>query len=164
MTDTARVYYAFADSPLGRMLVVETDRGLCGLAFSDSDVELAGWLAVQFPTAMSDEQRTSLVGPVLRMVKGEQVEIPLDVRGTPFQVRVWEALRTIPYGRTWTYEDLARNVGHPGAVRAVAHACATNRIAVAIPCHRVIRKNGGLGGYRWGLERKRRLLDREACS
>ena len=162
--EAGAVRYSFADSPLGRMLLAETERGVCGLAFADTDTELAEWLAIQFPAANLEQGQPLLLEPALRLAAGEPVELPLDVRGTAFQARVWEALKTIPRGKTWTYEELAQNVGQPGAVRAVARACATNRIAVAIPCHRVIRKDGGLGGYRWGLDRKRNLLESEGCS
>lgn len=162
--EAGSVRYTIADSPLGRMLVAATERGLCGLAFADSDEELADYLTRNFPTAQRDDGHTLLVGPVSQLMAGEQVDLPLDIRGTAFQARVWNALRTIPRGRTWTYEQLAEAIGQPNAVRAVARACASNRIAVAIPCHRIVRKDGDLGGYRWGVERKRKLLEQERCS
>ncbi len=105
-----------------------------------------------------------MVATVVGLVEapGQNLDLPLDIRGTAFQQRVWQALRAIPSGRTSTYAEIAQALGHPKAARAVAQACAANPLAVAIPCHRVVRADGGLSGYRWGVERKRKLLDREA--
>ena len=154
------IRYATAASPLGPMLVAESDRGICAVTFGD---DLVGWLKQQFPAATL--QRADLPDAVRALtgaMNGETVDLPLDIRATAFQQKIWQQLRTIPRGRTTTYEELAAAVGQPSAVRAAAQACAGNRIAVAIPCHRVVRKDGSLGGYRWGIDRKRRLLELES--
>ena len=150
---------------LGRALVATSDKGVCFLAFGDDAEALLGDLEARFPKARllraCDE---SLVAEVLRFVEApaEDFDIPLDVQGTPFQRRVWAALRQIPAGATASYSEIAESIGEPRAVRAVAAACAANKVAVAIPCHRVLRRDGSLCGYRWGVERKRALLEREA--
>jgi AraC family transcriptional regulator of adaptative response/methylated-DNA-[protein]-cysteine methyltransferase len=156
------ICYAISDSPIGRMLVAESSRGICAVSFEDGKTDLLAWMRQQFPRA--DLVRCELpnaVAALLRAINGDTVELPLDIRATAFQQKVWRQLKMIPRGRTCTYEELAAAIGQPSAVRAAAHACAANRIAVAVPCHRVVRKDGGLGGYRWGIERKRRLLDLE---
>jgi AraC family transcriptional regulator of adaptative response/methylated-DNA-[protein]-cysteine methyltransferase len=161
-----RIRYAVVDSPLGRLLVGATDRGVCAVMLGKPDAELVRELAHDFPRAdlRKDPQGLGawVRGVVERMrARPTGAEIPLDIRGTAFQRRVWEELRRIPAGRTRTYSEIARRIGRPEAVRAVARACATNSISVVVPCHRVVGKNGSLTGYRWGLERKRALLEAE---
>jgi AraC family transcriptional regulator of adaptative response/methylated-DNA-[protein]-cysteine methyltransferase len=166
------IRYTIVASPFGRLLVAVTDRGVCAVTLGDSDDALARSLRQQFPRAEisrvdagADEWLAGLVARVAARVArpGETSgEVPLDLRGTAFQWRVWQALLAIPPGETRSYQQLARAVGRPRAVRAVAGACAANRVAVVVPCHRVIRGDGSLGGYRWGLPRKAKLLAREA--
>jgi AraC family transcriptional regulator of adaptative response/methylated-DNA-[protein]-cysteine methyltransferase len=154
--------YAFADSSLGRLLVAWTERGVCAVYPGTDDTSLERALAAEFPNAT---RRRAADAPAVRQVlaalDGEGVPPALDPQGTAFQQAVWSALAGIPRGDTQSYTDVARRLGRPDAVRAVAGACAANNIAVLIPCHRVLRGDGGLGGYRWGEERKRRLLARE---
>ena len=161
-----QVGYHIDDSPLGRMLIAASSKGLCGLMWGDCDRELLKALAGRF------QRRTLRPGlenpqrwfePVNRFLGGDPVDLsfPLEPGGTPFQRTVWARLQAIPLGQTQTYASLARALGNPGAIRAVAGACAANPVALVIPCHRVIRSDGGLGGYRWGLQRKRRLLSLE---
>jgi len=160
------IWYALADSALGRVLVAGTARGLCAIFFGDADAALEAELRTRFPNARlvaADEAMREWVAEAVAyidMPKGV-FQLPLDIQGTAFQQKVWAALRDIPFGETATYAELARRVGAPAATRAVASACGANPAAVAVPCHRVLRSDGGLGGYRWGIERKRRLLDRE---
>lgn len=161
-----RIRYALVDSALGRLLVGATDRGVCAVMLGKPDADLVRELAHDFPRAelCKDPQGLGnwVRGVVERIRTGAGgAEIPLDIRGTAFQRRVWEELRRIPAGRTRTYSEVARRIGRPEAVRAVARACATNSISVVVPCHRVVGKNGSLTGYRWGIERKRALLERE---
>ena len=161
-----RVGYAVVDSPLGRLLVAATARGICMVSLGSSDAELERALAREFPgaeRARDDAALTPWVHVIVQHLRGEEphLELPLDVRATAFQRRVWQALQKIPYGATRTYSAVAKSIGAPTAVRAVARACATNPASIVIPCHRVIREDGGLGGYRWGLERKRALLRQE---
>jgi AraC family transcriptional regulator, regulatory protein of adaptative response / methylated-DNA-[protein]-cysteine methyltransferase len=162
----AVVRYTIAKSPLGRMLIAATDKGICSIQFADSDEQLQQGLIREFPfatrrrdDAAMDEWRFDLTG----LMEGSKASpsLPLDIRATAFQRRVWEALQKIPRGETRSYSAVAKKIGMPRATRAVARACATNPVAVAIPCHRVIREGGELGGYRWGLERKERLLTME---
>lgn len=158
-----RVGYTIADCPLGRLLVGATERGVCAVCLGDSDKALETSLFAEYPQAEihRDDATLSLwVTAFLSHLQGRtpQLDLPVDVRATAFQWRVWEELRAIPYGATRSYSDVARAIGRPSAVRAVAHACATNPVAVVIPCHRVVGKDGGLHGYRWGLERKQELL------
>jgi len=147
---------------LGRVLVAATPRGVCAVAFGDDDQALLGELRERFPGAAltgGDPALAGLVAEVARTVDtGAATAIPLDLVGTAFQQRVWRALRDIPAGATVTYAELARRIGAPRAVRAVGTACGQNPTAVLVPCHRVVREDGGLGGYRWGLARKRALL------
>jgi len=160
------IWYALADSALGRVLVAGTARGLCAIFFGDADAALEAELRTCFPNARlvaADEAMREWVAEAVAyidMPKGV-FQLPLDIQGTAFQQKVWAALRDIPFGETVTYAELALRVGAPAATRAVASACGANPAAVAVPCHRVLRSDGGLGGYRWGIERKRRLLDRE---
>jgi len=158
-----RVGYTIADSPLGRLLVGATERGVCAVCLGDSDKALEANLAAEYPRAeirRDDATLAPWVTAFLSHLQGRlpHLDLPVDVRATAFRWRVWEELRAIPYGSTRSYSDVARAIGQPRAVRAVAHACATNPVAVVIPCHRVVGKDGGLHGYRWGLERKQQLL------
>jgi AraC family transcriptional regulator of adaptative response/methylated-DNA-[protein]-cysteine methyltransferase len=160
------IRYTVVDCSLGRLLVGATERGIAAVSLADTDEPLDAFVRGEFPAAeivRDDMGLRRWVGEVVAQVEGEPPhnELPLDIRATAFQRRVWDALRQIPPGETRTYSEVARAIGQPTAVRAVAHACATNRIAVMIPCHRVIREDGSLGGYRWGLERKAVLLQRE---
>lgn len=161
-----RIAYATAASPLGRLLVARTERGLCAVNLGDSDAALQAGLRREYPEAEVRRDRNGLsdaLRALLHHLRGGQprLDLPVDVRGTAFQCRVWEELRRIPYGATRTYGEIARAIGKPGAARAVGHACATNPVPLVIPCHRVIREGGGLGGYGLGVERKRALLEKE---
>jgi AraC family transcriptional regulator of adaptative response/methylated-DNA-[protein]-cysteine methyltransferase len=156
---------AVATTELGWMLVAATDKGLCAIEFGDSEAELLSRFRERFPGADVDEsdEFKSWVATVAAFVDSDRgcLSLPLDIQGTVFQCRVWDALRKIPLGSTTTYSELAKRIGRPVAVRAVASACAANRLAVVIPCHRVVRSDGKMGGYRWGIERKEALLARE---
>jgi AraC family transcriptional regulator, regulatory protein of adaptative response / methylated-DNA-[protein]-cysteine methyltransferase len=150
---------------LGEVLVATSDKGVCFLAFGEDREALLADLKARFPKARVSRGRDeSRVAEILRLVEApaEGFDFPLDIQGTPFQRRVWAALRETPAGATASYSQIAERIGEPRAVRAVAAACAGNKIAVAIPCHRVLRSDGSLSGYRWGVERKRALLEREA--
>jgi AraC family transcriptional regulator of adaptative response/methylated-DNA-[protein]-cysteine methyltransferase len=160
------IRYALASASLGRLIVGLTESGVCFIAFGDDDAQLLDSLATRFPRAEiapTDEGDSELVAAVVALVDdpAHGPELPLDVRGTAFQQRVWRALTRIAPGETVTYGELARRIGSPSAVRAVAQACGSNPVAVAVPCHRVIGADGTLTGYRWGVERKRELLERE---
>lgn len=164
--------YTIVPSPHGRLLVAATDRGVAAVLLGESDTTLIRDLATQFPEAERTRVDTgdAWLGELVQGVAAEVARpgsgggLPLDLHGTAFQWKVWRALTTIPAGETRTYTELARSVGRPRAVRAVASACAANRVAVLVPCHRVVRSDGSLGGYRWGLERKARLLAREQAT
>jgi AraC family transcriptional regulator of adaptative response/methylated-DNA-[protein]-cysteine methyltransferase len=158
--------FTIAASELGRVLVAATERGLCAVRFGDSDAQLEADLRGEFPRATlrrAGHDLAYFAAAIERLVSGsaEAADLPLDIRGTAFQRRVWEALRAIPRGETRSYSEIAAAIGNPRATRAVARACAANPVAVAIPCHRVVRHDGAPGGYRWGAERKRRLLETE---
>ncbi len=160
------IRYATAASPLGRVLVAATERGVCAVQFGDSDRQLQSSLKAEFPAADIKPAPADLrawVREVVSAVSGRQPHpgVPLDLQCTAFQRQVWEALLRIPYGNTRSYQQVAADIGQPRAARAVARACATNPVAVLIPCHRVVRGGGETGGYRWGLERKEKLLARE---
>ena len=160
---------AFADCPFGRLLVGATDAGVCFLGFAEPDDALLGDLRRRFPRATvlaDDTGLTSVLGAVLDFIAEPRaaLSLPLDLRGTAFQLRVWEALRRIPPGETRTYGELAAMIGAPRAIRAVARSCATNPVSLAVPCHRVIGRDGDLTGYRWGVPRKRDLLARERAA
>ena len=151
------------------MLVAATPRGVCALGFGDSDSTLLAELAKDYPSAelyndnggISKEWIDALAGYLAG--HSTNLEVPLDLEATEFQRRVWDALKAIPYGVTRTYGDIACELGYPkAAARAVGHACATNPVSLIIPCHRAVREDGGLGGYRWGLDRKRALIARES--
>ncbi|MFL6467582.1 MAG: bifunctional DNA-binding transcriptional regulator/O6-methylguanine-DNA methyltransferase Ada [Pyrinomonadaceae bacterium] len=160
------VTFTVADSPLGKLLVAATDKGICSVSFGDNEDELRSELEKEFFAAEISNDDSGLkkaVDSILRGMNGERtiLALPLDVRGTAFQMRVWSELRKIPYGETRSYSQVAENIGNPNAVRAVARACATNPVAVLTPCHRVVASDGKLAGYRWGIERKKALLDKE---
>ncbi len=162
----AVVRYTIAPSPLGRMLIAATEKGICAIQFANSDHELLQGLMREFPFATrrrDDEAMAQSSVNLTRLMQGREVNpsLPLDIRATAFQRRVWEALQAIPRGETRSYSAIARKIGMPKATRAVARACATNPVAVAIPCHRVVRQDGEAGGYRWGIERKEQLLTME---
>lgn len=163
----AEIRFAIAESALGAILVAESDKGICAIALGDDPEVLVHELQDRFPRAHligGDSAFETRVAEVVGFVEapGVGLNLPLDIQGTAFQERVWQALRQIPPGQTASYADIARRIGAPKAVRAVAQACGANRLAVAIPCHRVVRTDGALSGYRWGVERKRALLAREA--
>jgi AraC family transcriptional regulator, regulatory protein of adaptative response / methylated-DNA-[protein]-cysteine methyltransferase len=161
------IHFAIGECSLGSILVARSERGVCAVLIGDDPVPLVQDLQDQFPKAnlIGDESGyDDLVAKVVGLIEkpGVGLDLPLDIRGTAFQQRVWKALQQIPVGSTASYTDIAKQIGMPKAVRAVAQACGANTLAVAIPCHRVIRNDGELSGYRWGVERKRTLLDREA--
>jgi AraC family transcriptional regulator of adaptative response/methylated-DNA-[protein]-cysteine methyltransferase len=165
--------YTIVDCPLGKLLVAATERGVCAVSLGDSDAELEEALKKEYPAAAIQRDDAGLgewVQLLLDYLTGHgrqapaRPDLPLDVQATAFQWQVWRQLQTIPYGSTRSYAEIARALGRPGAARAVARACAANRVALAIPCHRVIREDGGLGGYRWGRERKRALLEQERAA
>jgi AraC family transcriptional regulator of adaptative response/methylated-DNA-[protein]-cysteine methyltransferase len=158
------IRFAFGDSSLGRVLVAWTARGVCAVYPGSDDAMLERALAAEFPNATRTATTGSpAVREVLAAIDGDGAPPALDPQGTPFQREVWAALREIPRGVTQSYTEVARRLGRPDAVRAVAGACAANNVAVLIPCHRVLRGDGGIGGYRWGEDRKRRLLARESA-
>jgi AraC family transcriptional regulator, regulatory protein of adaptative response / methylated-DNA-[protein]-cysteine methyltransferase len=165
--ERSEIRFAVGECSLGSILVARSERGVCAILFGDEPDALARDLQDRFPNANligGDAAFEALVAQVVGLVESprRELDLPLDVRGTAFQQRVWQALREIPVGQTASYADVAQRIGMPKAVRAVAQACGANAIAVAIPCHRVVRNDGALSGYRWGVERKRALLDREA--
>jgi len=162
----APIRYTFADSPLGRMLVAATEKGICAIQFADSDDELEQGLRHEFPFAIRRRDDRTMQGwkqRLLRHLQGKNLDksLPLDIQATAFQRKVWSYLQSIPFGATRSYAAVAKGIGRPSATRAVARACATNPVAVAIPCHRVVRASGEMGGYRWGIERKQLLLEIE---
>ena len=161
------IRFAIGECSLGSILVAASERGVCAILLGDDPDQLARDLQDRFPRAElmgGDAGFEQLVAKVVGFVEAPRLglDLPLDVRGTAFQQRVWQALRQIPAGETVSYTEVAKRIGSPKSVRAVAQACAANALAVAIPCHRVVRNDGGLSGYRWGVERKRALLGREA--
>jgi AraC family transcriptional regulator of adaptative response/methylated-DNA-[protein]-cysteine methyltransferase len=160
------IRFAVGQCSLGAIVVAATDKRVCSIALGDDPEQLVRELQDRFARAEligGDADFEQLVAQVVAFVESpqQQFDLPLDVRGTAFQQRVWRALQKIPAGSTVSYATLARRIGAPAAVRAVAQACGANKIAVAIPCHRVVRTDGSLSGYRWGVERKRTLLERE---
>jgi AraC family transcriptional regulator of adaptative response/methylated-DNA-[protein]-cysteine methyltransferase len=168
-TEAARttIRYALGCSPLGPVLVARSSTGICAVLFGEDDAALTDDLAGRFPGATLIPDATALADPlaaVLRRLDGHDAAPlpPLDMGGSAFQRRVWQALQEIPPGRTASYRDVAERIGAPHAQRAIARACGANRLAVLVPCHRVVRADGGLSGYRWGAARKRALLAREA--
>jgi AraC family transcriptional regulator, regulatory protein of adaptative response / methylated-DNA-[protein]-cysteine methyltransferase len=162
----ARIHYAIHETRLGWLLVAVTAAGVCAIEFGDSQAQLEASLHTRFPQAEIIPGGSVFDGWVQRILAfldrpSQALDLPVDVRGTAFQHQVWQALRQIPLGETISYTELARRVGRPKAVRAVARACAVNQVAVVIPCHRVVGASGSLTGYRWGIERKRKLLEQE---
>jgi len=165
-----QIHYTIVDSALGRLLVGATDRGISALYLGEKDASLESALRKEYPRAEidSDSARSKnlagWLGKILAHLRGKEphLNLPTDVQATAFRRRVWEELKRIPYGATRTYSEVARAIGHPKAIRAVASACATNPVSVVVPCHRVVRADGNLAGYRWGLERKRALLEQES--
>jgi len=160
------ISYAIVESPLGRMLVGGTERGISALYLGDSDAKLEVALRAEYPQAKihrGQKYQADWVRQIVEHLQGREphLDLPTDVRATAFKRRVWEELRKIPYGETRTYSEVAKAIGKPAAIRAVASACATNPVSVVVPCHRVVRKGGNLAGYRWGLERKQKLLRKE---
>jgi AraC family transcriptional regulator of adaptative response/methylated-DNA-[protein]-cysteine methyltransferase len=163
------IRFAVGQCSLGAILVAASDKGVCAIQFGDDPEALVRTLQDRFPKARligGDAAFEQLVARVVGLIEApaQGHDLPLDVRGTAFQQQVWQALREIPAGSTASYADIAARIGQPKAVRAVAQACASNEIAVAIPCHRVVRRDGSLSGYRWGVERKQALLARENAS
>ncbi|HEY1611696.1 MAG TPA: methylated-DNA--[protein]-cysteine S-methyltransferase, partial [Paraburkholderia sp.] len=167
------ISYAVLETPVGRLMAGATDRGLCSIQFGEDAEELAAQLRAEYAGAtiapMASPYHPDFarwVDALARHLQGEQpnLDLPLDIRATAFQMRVWRYLQSIPYGSVESYAEVAAGIGRPTAARAVARACATNPVAIAIPCHRVIRGTGELGGYRWGLDRKRTLIDRERAT
>jgi AraC family transcriptional regulator, regulatory protein of adaptative response / methylated-DNA-[protein]-cysteine methyltransferase len=163
------ISYATSESALGRVLVARSVSGVCAILIGADDNESVTDLAARFPEAklvVDEGVVQDDLAKVTRFVDKptEGLDLPLDLRGTPFQRRVWEALRTIPVGTTVTYSELANSIGAPNAVRAVAGACAANPIALAVPCHRVVGSDGDLTGYYWDVERKRELIKKEATA
>ena len=160
------IAYAIGDSPLGRLLVAATTKGVCAVFMNDSDTQLERALRDEFPAARFVAGHAGLsrwMRDIVGHLRGRRprLDLPLDIQATAFQWQVWNALSQIPYGETRTYKQVAASIGRPSSVRAVAHACATNPVSVVIPCHRVVRTSGELAGYRWGLERKKALLAAE---
>jgi AraC family transcriptional regulator of adaptative response/methylated-DNA-[protein]-cysteine methyltransferase len=167
------ISYASGRTPLGLLMIGATDRGICFLQFGDSDRELTGQLQRQFPSAAvqampatHSKELESWMAALNQHLRGLQprLDLPLDVRGTAFQLIVWRYLQKLPYGEVRSYSEVAEAIGKPRAARAVARACASNSVALLIPCHRVVRGTGELGGYRWGVQRKRVLLDNERAA
>jgi AraC family transcriptional regulator, regulatory protein of adaptative response / methylated-DNA-[protein]-cysteine methyltransferase len=161
----ARIAYTTAESALGRLLVAATKRGVCSVQLGDGDPVLEDGLRRQYPGATLERDdaalRPTLAAILAHLDGGVRLDLPVDVAATAFEWRVWKALQEIPYGETRSYAEVAAAVGRPRAARAVARACASNRVALLVPCHRVVRSDGSAGGYRWGQARKRRLLEQE---
>jgi AraC family transcriptional regulator, regulatory protein of adaptative response / methylated-DNA-[protein]-cysteine methyltransferase len=163
-----KINFAVADCYLGKMLVARTEKGVCSVTFGDTGNFLREKLDEEFPNAEitgNNGELKEFVEEILLHLAGKNklIDLPLDLQATAFQMQVWELLRNIPFGETLSYKQVAEKLGNPKAVRAVARACATNRIAVVIPCHRVIGTNGSLSGYRWGIERKQKLIESETA-
>lgn len=163
----APIRYTFTDSPLGRMLIAATDKGICSIQFADCDEELEQSLRQEFPFAVrrrDDAELSSFAQQVIAKMRGAAPSetLPLDIRATAFQRRVWTYLQSLGTGETKAYSEVAKAIRRPSAVRAVARACATNPVAIVIPCHRVVRSDGECGGYRWGIQRKEKLLQMES--
>jgi AraC family transcriptional regulator of adaptative response/methylated-DNA-[protein]-cysteine methyltransferase len=160
------IRYTTMSTPVGRVLVAATERGICSVSLGDSDAALLSELQAEYPRAAVVSAPMEMRGAVRKVVdhlsgKLLRLDLPLDIRATAFQWQVWNALRAIPRGETRTYSEIAQAIGRPSAARAVARACASNPVALAVPCHRVVPVTGGIGGYRWGAGRKEKLLDRE---
>ncbi|MFP2513117.1 bifunctional DNA-binding transcriptional regulator/O6-methylguanine-DNA methyltransferase Ada [Buttiauxella agrestis] len=163
----ATIQFVVGSCRLGEFLVAQSERGICAILLGNDGQSLIHELETLFPNSsldVGDESFAERVAQVVSVLEhpGQQVALPLDIQGTAFQQQVWQALRQIPAGQTASYSDIAQRIGKPQAVRAVAGACAANKLAVVIPCHRVVRNDGALSGYRWGVDRKRQLLEIEA--
>jgi methylated-DNA-[protein]-cysteine S-methyltransferase/AraC family transcriptional regulator of adaptative response/methylated-DNA-[protein]-cysteine methyltransferase len=163
------LFYASGECELGQVLIARSTKGVCAILLGDDHLQLANDLARRFPKATLVANKAMVQQDLAKVTcfvakPAEGLDLELDMRGTPIQRRVWEKLRAIPLGRTVTYSELARWLAAPTAARAIGAACAANPIALAIPCHRVIRSDGGLAGYRWGIHRKRELLNKEAAA
>lgn len=163
-----QVRYTCTDSPLGRMLIAATEKGICSIQFANSDEELELGLKRELPFAIRRREDAALSRwkeALMKTIRGQKLSdvLPLDIRATAFQRKVWEHLQSIPRGETRSYSEVAQAIASPTSIRAVARACATNPVAVAIPCHRVVRSDGNLAGYRWGVRRKKKLLQMEAA-
>jgi len=161
-----KIDFTVTDCDLGKLLVARTAKGVCAVAFGDDEKTLSENLSKEYPNAEISLNETNLkdfVEAILGNLRGtnKPLDLPLDLQATAFQMRVWETLRKIPYGETVSYQEIAEKLGNKNAVRAVATACASNRVALVIPCHRVVRSNGELSGYRWGVERKKTILEKE---
>lgn len=162
------IRYAVVPSAFGHMLAAATEHGICAVALGDDPAMAIADLSRAFSDATIDAEERPLndwIDALLDYLRGERtnLDLPLDVAATPFQREVWDALRAIPYGKTQTYQQVAQRIGRPHATRAVARACASNPVALIVPCHRVVRADGASGGYRWGVERKRALIAHEAA-
>ena len=162
-----QIIYGIFEGPLGKMVIGKTEKGICALDFGKSDAELEKIIKAEFPSdtlRRAEEKLRSEAEAVIEHLEGKRIklDLALDILGTDFQKSVWRELRNIPYGQTRSYSDVARLIGRPQAVRAVARACATNPVPLIVPCHRVIRKNGDLAGFRGGIEYKIALLEKEA--
>ena len=169
--DGLYINYALADCSLGRVLVAATGKGVCFVGLGDNDEKLVAHLQNEYPNAIISAQGegsefNEWISEIVKYLAGrsrlEEAHLPVDVTATAFQMRVWKELQDIPYGKTLSYNEVAVKIGNPKAYRAVANACGSNRVPLIIPCHRVVRKNGDLGGYRWGVGRKQKLLDMES--
>ncbi|MGI8546313.1 MAG: methylated-DNA--[protein]-cysteine S-methyltransferase [Gemmatimonadaceae bacterium] len=165
-SDTAALQFTVVESSLGLVLVARTARGVCAVLIGDDRDELRRNLRERFPAETisdGDAEMSTLAGRVIDLIESPagDLDVPLDVRGTEFQRLVWQALREVPAGSTASYTDIAVRIGLPKSVRAVAQACAANPLAVIVPCHRIVKRDGQLSGYRWGIERKRKLLEKE---
>jgi AraC family transcriptional regulator of adaptative response/methylated-DNA-[protein]-cysteine methyltransferase len=165
----AQIDFGVVECSLGFLLVAATEKGICSVALGDSEKALETSLRNEFPAAQVQQNETHLgewTQAILELIAGSEphLDLPLDVQVTAFQWRVWQVLRSINSGETRTYTQVAQVIGQPGAVRAVARACATNAVALVVPCHRIVREDGSLAGYRWGVERKRALLSQEKQS
>jgi len=161
------IHYATGESFLGWVIVAATEKGICSIEFGENPEALVQQIHHQFPQAKfreDDHTFNQWVTQVIAFIEMPQsgLNLPLDIQGTVFQQQVWQALQAIPIGSTLSYTELAQKIGNPKAVRAVARACASNKIAVVVPCHRVVGSNGKLTGYRWGIDRKQALLERES--
>jgi AraC family transcriptional regulator, regulatory protein of adaptative response / methylated-DNA-[protein]-cysteine methyltransferase len=161
-----RIVYSVVTCSLGYLLVATTDKGICTIKLGDRPKELIKILTDEFQQATiirDDQSHQDWIKKILNLITGTESDpdLPLDIRGTAFQQQVWQALQKIPYGETQTYTEIAQDLGKPKAVRAIANACGANPVALIIPCHRVVRNDGSLGGYRWGIERKQKLIEQE---
>ena len=164
-----KIDFTIVDCTLGLLLVARTKKGICGVKFGDDEEGLFEDLKAEYPKAeisKDEDQLKEFVAAILKHLEGKMpnLDLPIDVQATAFQMQVWEALRKIPYGETLSYSEVAEKIGNKKAVRAVASACAKNRVALVIPCHRVIGTNGKMSGYLWGIERKKQLIEREKNS